>query len=617
MRQKKLIWQIFPANLLIIMIMMGGFTWYGFITLKDFYLHELETDLSDRAHLVRVSVNEFMGEESYTKLNKFCAISGKESATRITIIDPAGKVLADSDEDPETMENHLNRPEIIEATQGKVGKSLRFSRTLQKRMLYVAIPLQGDNGKEGPAEINGVLRMSVPATAIDTALQAIRIKIGIGLAVVICFAAAVALLVSRNISRPLEIMKLGAERLSHGEFSQRMFGLQKKSASLEVAALAAAMDRMAEQLEERFKIIVSQRNELETVFSCMVESVLAVDRNERVINLNKAAARLFGIEREKAKGRLVQEIVRNVPLQKQITRILETRESQEDEIVLQNADGETFLQTNLVMLNEGKNESGDVLVVMNDVTNLRRLENMRRDFVANVSHELRTPITSIRGYVETLLDEKLEDRENGIKFLEIVLRQSDRLNAIIEDLLALSRIEQEAEDGEIHLAEGCLLPVLESAIQTCRIKADQQAVHISLDCPDEIWGVMNDTLIEQAVVNLLVNGITYSEKGSTVAVSAEISGHQQNKVLIRVKDTGIGIGKKHLPRLFERFYRSDKARSRKVGGTGLGLAIVKHIVQAHDGSVDVQSKEGQGSTFTISLPGMLRDATGGISPLLG
>ena len=189
-----------------------------------------------------------------------------------------------------------------------------------------------------------------------------------------------------------------------------------------------------------------------------------------------------------------------------------------------------------------------------------------------------------------------------------MLRQSDRLNAIIEDLLSLSRIEQEKENGEIPLMEGPLRPVLEAAIQTCQIKADQQDIILTLDCPDEIWAVMNDTLIEQAAVNLLVNGIKYSEKGSRVAVRAEIAGADGNKVLIRVTDTGIGIGKEHLPRLFERFYRSDKARSRKIGGTGLGLAIVKHIVQAHGGTVEVQSREGQGTIFTISISGMLRDA---------
>ncbi len=605
-RQKKLIWQIFPAILLIILITLGGGAWYGSLALKDFYLHELDGDLAARASLVKLSVSDFVQREDISGLRKFCTISGKESATRITVIRPDGKVLADSDEDAETMENHRNRPEIIEAMLAGTGKSLRFSRTLRKRMFYVAIPLYNElkeKDNPGKKDIIGVLRMSVPVKTIDSTLSAIRLRIGLGVVVLIVIGAAVALLVSRNISRPLEIIKRGAQRLSEGNFDLRMTSLLGKSASLEVATLAMAMDKMTEQLHERFDTIVSQRNELETVFSCMVESVMAVDSNERVLNLNKAAARLFGVERERAKGRLIQEIVRNVSLQKQLAAILETGESQEGEIVLQGGTGEKYLQTNLVSLHDDKNESGDVLIVMNDVTNLRRLEGVRRDFVANVSHELRTPITSIRGYVETLLDEKLEDRENGIKFLEIVLRQSERLNAIIDDLLALSRIEQGAEKGEIMLTEGVLRPVLESAVQTCQIKADQQDIKINLQCTDEIWGRMNETLLEQAVVNLLVNAITYSGKGTTVTVTAEVSEKNPHQVAIRVMDTGIGIGREHLPRLFERFYRSDKARSRKLGGTGLGLAIVKHIAHAHGGDVAVQSREGQGATFTIYISG--------------
>ncbi|MDR3628982.1 MAG: ATP-binding protein [Desulfocapsaceae bacterium] len=604
---RKLIWLIFPAHLLIILITMAGLAWYGSIALKDFYLQELDTDLSDRAYMLRPYVDAFVGQKDAASLKKFCTVSGNESATRITIIDPQGKVLADSDEDPDVMENHQNRPEIVEAMSGNKGKSLRFSRTLQTRMLYVAIPLSGVGGKQGPGAIAGVLRVSVPATAINRILQSIRGRMLAGSAGIILLAALVALLVSRHISRPLEIMKANAERLSSGDFSHRMLGLQGKAASLEVATLAASMDKMAAQLDERFRTIINQRNELETVFSCMVESVLAVDSQEHIINLNAAAAQLFGIDKERAKGRLLQEIVRNVPLQRQIAMILDNGSPLEDEIVLPDEDGERFLQTHLVSLRDGSSERDGVLVVMNDVTKLRRLENMRRDFVANVSHELRTPITSIRGYVETLLDERLEDRDNGIKFLEIVLRQSDRLNAIIEDLLSLSRIEQEAESGEIALAEGRLRPVLETAIQTCQIKADQQDVRISLDCPENLWGVMNDTLIEQAVVNLLVNGIKYSERGSMVMVHAGISGRDRDRVLIQVRDTGIGIGKEHLPRLFERFYRSDKARSRNLGGTGLGLAIVKHIVQAHCGTVEVQSREGQGTTFTIGIAGTVRE----------
>ncbi len=602
-RQRKLIWQIFPAIVLIILITMGAGAWYGSLALRDFYLNELDNDLAARANLTRMSVGDYLQHNDITGLRRFCTISGRKSATRITVIRPDGKVWADSDENADAMENHSNRPEIIEAMQRKVGKSLRFSRTLRKRMFYVAVPLYRDAMGNGTEEIVGVLRMSVPVKAIDSTLLSIRLKIGFGAIVVILFAAAVALLVSRNISRPLEALKQSAERLSEGDFAQRMSISLGRSASLEVATLALAMDKMAGQLQERFDTIVSQRNELDTVFSCMVESVLAVDSHEHVLNLNNAAAQLLGVDKKKAKGKLIQEIVRNVSLQQQIAEILETGERQEGEIVFQSMDGERYLQTSLVSLRDEKGESGDVLIVMNDITNLRHLEGVRRDFVANVSHELRTPITSIRGYVETLLDEGLEDRENGIKFLEIVLRQSERLNAIIEDLLTLSRIEQDSEKGEIQLADGVLRPVLEAAVQTCRMKADQQGIRIDLECPDEIMGRINDTLLEQAVVNLLVNAITYSGIGGTVFVSAEIAKSRRNQVLVRVKDTGVGIGKEHLPRLFERFYRSDKARSRKLGGTGLGLAIVKHIIGAHGGDVTVESREGQGTTFTLSISG--------------
>ena len=292
-------------------------------------------------------------------------------------------------------------------------------------------------------------------------------------------------------------------------------------------------------------------------------------------------------------------------LQRQIGKVLETGESVEEEIVLQDQEGEKLLQTSIVTLFDGKARSVGALVVMNDVTKLRRLETIRRDFVANVSHELRTPITSIRGYVETLLDGALDSREDSVKFLQIVLRQSDRLNAIIDDLLALSRIEQESQEGEIALQDGALYPVLAAAVQTCQVEADKTEVQLVLDCPENLLVTMNDTLLEQAVVNLLVNAIKYSHEGRYGRCSRRVwpVSRMRKKVVISVKDNGCGIAPEHLPRLFERFYRSDRARSRAVGGTGLGLAIVKHIVQAHGGRIDVQSQEGVGSEFRITLAG--------------
>ena len=227
---------------------------------------------------------------------------------------------------------------------------------------------------------------------------------------------------------------------------------------------------------------------------------------------------------------------------------------------------------------------------------------MRSDFVANVSHELKTPITSIRGYVETLLDGALDDREDSEQFLEIVLRQSGQLEEIIDDLLALSRIERHSNEGEVSFETKNLKPVLEEALSICAAKAEKNRVHMVLDCPDDLNLKLNQTLLEQAVVNLLINAITYSESGQEVLVRArEVEENGEHQVAISVVDHGVGIGESHLPRLFERFYRSDRARSRKAGGTGLGLAIVKHIVQAHGGKVDVKSMIGKGSTFTITL----------------
>ena len=376
-----------------------------------------------------------------------------------------------------------------------------------------------------------------------------------------------------------------------------MLMTQKRTASKEIASLATAMDRMAGQLDEKIKTIINQHNQLETVFSSMVEAVIAVDLEERIISINQAAAQMFGVERRGAQGRLIQEVIRNVALHQQIERILEKGESFEDEIILNSQPSNTYLQTHVVSLYGGDSRTIGALVVLTDVTRLRRLERMRSDFVANVSHELRTPITSIRGYVETLLDGALDEREDALNFLEIVLRQSEQLEEIIDDLLALSRIEKEAKQSGVAAELQDLRPVLEEAVETCRYKAEERGVSLELDGPEHISLRINQTLIEQALANLLINAITYSEDGQLVMLRArEVEKEGRKRVKISVIDEGIGIGEEHLPRLFERFYRSDRARNRKAGGTGLGLAIVKHIVQAHGGDQGFQSTSGSTDT---------------------
>jgi two-component system phosphate regulon sensor histidine kinase PhoR len=331
----------------------------------------------------------------------------------------------------------------------------------------------------------------------------------------------------------------------------------------------------------------------------MVEGVVAVDADERILRLNEAAARFFGVEVLAAQGRRIQEVVRRAELQRFVSRALESRNPVEGDIVLHNERGEVYLQAHGSVLRDSHGQNIGALVVLNDVTRLRRLESIRRDFVANVSHELKTPITAIKGFVETMLDGALDHKEDARRFLDIILRQSERLHAIIEDLLALSRIEQESESGGIPLQEGGVKSVLGAAVQSCEVGAAGKDVDIDLICPEDLRARISAPLLEQAVVNLIDNAVKYSNPGGRVLLQGL---QQDDLVLIRVQDWGVGISREHLPRLFERFYRVDKARSRKQGGTGLGLAIVKHIVQAHGGRVDVSSVPGQGSVFTLRLP---------------
>ena len=603
-KQKKLFWQIFPATLIIILFSILAVGWYSSYSVDDFYIKESAADLINRANLVKSTVVDLLEAGKKEELHRFTIESGRASETRITVIAGDGTVLADTKENPASMDNHRLRPEINEAFNGTPGISLRFSNTLGERMLYSAIPItfnpyEGNENKS--VSSTAVLRLSMPITAIDAALSVLNIKLIFGSIIAVLIAFLVTLFVSRNISRPLEEMTKRAEYYSKGDFSQRTM-MKKLTASYEVATLAAAMDRMADQLDDKINTIVNQRNQLETVFSSMVEAVFAVDRDEKIVSINTAAAEMFKVERSEVQGCLVQEVIRNAAIHEQIQQVLLTEKPMQEEVVLTNSTGERYLQTNAVALRSRTDSDFGVLVVLNDVTRLRRLEKVRSDFVANVSHELRTPITSIRGYVETLLEGALDDKENAKKFLVTVLRQSEQLSEIIDDLLALSRIEEGARSREMSFERQPLLPVLQDVIQTCLHKAREKEVLIELDCPDDIELKINRTLFEQAIVNLLINGITYSDHGGRVIIEAKrLIEVAPQHVEIRVIDNGVGIAKEHLPRLFERFYRSDKARNRKSGGTGLGLSIVKHIAQIHQGSVDVKSKLGEGSEFILTI----------------
>ncbi len=602
MRNIRLFWQIFPACIGITLVSMLLVVWLATTTGRDFYIDQLKEEIRERALLIEPTITVLSrGEDRPFK--EFVRQTGRRAATRITVVDASGVVLADSNEDHALMDNHAQRPEVVPALTGETGYALRRSRTLGESMLYAAIPV-----KLGADERRGALRLAIAVTPVETMLSLLHKKmLGIGLAV-IGLAVLLSLYSARRISRPLEEMKRGAEQLTKGRIDQ-LVKINSEHMSVEMAGLAASINEMAEQINRRIRIIIQQRNELEAVFSSMADSVVAIDADKRIIRMNQAAAALFTLPSEVVKGKAVEGVIRNAYLLEMIDFTLTHNAPQEQKLTLFNGADPILLQTHSVPLRDEDNKSMGMLLVMNDLTKLNRLENIRQDFVANVSHELKTPITAIKGYVETLLDGALDDRDNARRFLGIVIRQANRLDAIVDDLLTLSRIEDREKKEDITLVTGEAGAVLENALQTCAVLADEKEIIVQVDCDDALYAPMNLPLVEQAVINLLKNALTYSPSGSLVTLRGHGSRnrHGEEFVHISVIDNGPGIGKEHLPRLFERFYRCDKARGRDQGGTGLGLAIVKHIAHVHNGTVEVESTPGKGSTFTITLPAAPRE----------
>ncbi len=353
---------------------------------------------------------------------------------------------------------------------------------------------------------------------------------------------------------------------------------------------------MAVQLDQRIKTITDQRNEQQAILAGMAEGVIAVNADEKIISINQVACRMFDIEPERAQGKRLNSAIREVELQSLVAKAISAQTDIKAEIVLERPP-KRYIYAHAALLREQDGQGA--VIVLNDITQIRKLEEMRKEFVANVSHELKTPITSISGFVETLLDGALDEPEDAEKFLKIISKQAEQLNAIIDDLLLLSKMEQEGEKQGIKLDQYKLKGVFMAAIQSLSKKAKLKNVDIKLSCEQDLSARINQSLLTHAVINLLDNAINYSEPQSRVELTAL---QKEGEIKIAVSDQGQGIAKQHLPRLFERFYRVDKARSRKQGGTGLGLAIAKHIAAAHRGYIDVQSEPGQGSTFTIHLP---------------
>ncbi|MFM7108174.1 MAG: sensor histidine kinase [Planctomycetaceae bacterium] len=510
----------------------------------------------------------------------------------VELVSPAGDVLA-STADPTSGPASMRttgvpaRDLVAAARSGRIDTAVSLDPATGRRRLTVAVP----HGP--PAAPTAILLATADTTAADAELAAAQQRLIGGCLVVAAVAAAAGWSVARRAARPVEEIGRAARRLATGDVAAAF----PASEIAEVAELAGALGGLREQLVERGLLIGRQDTQQEAVLGSMIEGVLAIDGRQRIVGINRAAAELLGVEVERAIGRTLQQAVRNPDLRRFALEAIDCREPVEDEISLRGATDRT-IRLRGTALRDVSGEGGAV-IVLDDVTDVQRLESLRRDFVANVSHELKTPVASIKGFVETLLDGAADDPGDRRRFLEIVGRQADRLAAIIEDLLALSRIEQNEGAGTLPLERGPVAAVLAAAAEDCAARAADRGVGLDVACPPDLAADMNQPLLEQAVINLVDNAIKYSPPGGTVRVAAAADGEA---VSISVRDEGCGIAAEHLPRLFERFYRVDRARSRSLGGTGLGLAIVKHIAQAHGGTIGVESEPAAGSTFTLRIP---------------
>ncbi len=588
MKTRRFLWQLFPVFLIIILLSLAAVMVTVTRSLRDFHLDQRSRELHEKARGLSDHAMAWADLPAAAVRDSLCRDMGERLGSRITLIATDGVVLGDSRRSSTAMDNHAGREEVAAALEGRPGNSIRYSHTVKYNSMYSAIPLRRDGAPVG------VLRLSVPLDDVAGETRRLTGNLLLEAVAVAVIAALISLLMARRFSRRLERLRRGAERFAAGDLQYRL----PSDSTTEIAELADDMNDMARQLAERIAVVEAQHRELAAVFASMIEGVLVVDDDQRIVSMNDAAAELLGLDESQVLGAVLEEVCRHPALARFIRRAYVSSRPVEEDIALMSGDDTVHLQAHGLRL-EGSSRARRVLVVLNDVTRLRKLEQVRQDFVANVSHELKTPVTSIMGFVDTLEDGAIDEPETARRFLSIIQRQSHRLQAIIEDLLCLSRLEQGsgAVSREVDVRPVC--EVLHRAVQSCEPAAEAQGMDVVVDCPEGLRTRLDSDLMEQALVNLIENAVKYSGRPGRIDVSA---GLVDDHVLITVRDHGSGIESQHLPRLFERFYRVDKARSREQGGTGLGLAIVKHIARFHDGQVTVMSRPGEGSQFTIHLP---------------
>jgi two-component system phosphate regulon sensor histidine kinase PhoR len=524
-----------------------------------------------------------------------------ETGARISLIDAKGRILADSVQNPDAAEGQSNRPEVQQALATGKGGSVRESVSLQRQMVYLAARYQPPSGPPT------IIRAAKPLANLDTSLVELRHRLVAASVLIFLVGILASLMISRMFSARVERLTEFSKRVAEGDFRP----LSGESSNDELAELGASLNETAQRLKSEIGLLSSERNRSSAILRSMVEGVAVIDAQERLVFCNRAFSEILNIDSKTSEGRPLIEVVRNSELTGLIRKALNGEEGLQSDIVTgivqqqsfsvtaapvkalePTAGGASRLRTALV-----ERPSGAV-VVLHDVTELRRLERVRQDFVANVSHEFKTPLTAIQGFAETLLGGALEDPKNNRRFLEIMRDHANRLAQLTDDLLKLARIE--AGKLELEFSPVGVMELVEGCAETALMKASRKQITLDIEVPPRLPSVLGDSgLLRDILQNLLDNAIQYTPPGGRIDVSAVAKARE---AVITVSDTGIGIPLVDQERIFERFYRVDAARSREAGGTGLGLSIAKHIVEAHGGRLWVESVVGQGSRFSFSIP---------------
>ncbi len=531
---------------------------------------EIKTSLTQKAMLFAHAVEQERDRRSYQQIAN--EVSDRADA-RATIIEPDGRVLADTRANPAEMENHATRPEFIAALHGQLGSNVRTSHTVGIPFLYVAAPITG-----------GAVRLAYPLASIQEMTRHVRLHLLYASLVALVLATILSAVIAQAISRRLRRIVGFAEQVAAGDLGARI----AESSQDEIAQVAAALDHTARRLEESFAAVEMARAELEALLNSMQDAVLAISNDRRVHWSNGPMQRLA----RTTAGAAVSDVVRDPEFLAAVEGVLTTGQVQTARVTSL-LPGRTFTVTAAPM------HGGGAVAVMHDSTEIERVEKTRRDFIANVSHELRTPLTSVQGYAETLLDMEAHPgaAASRIEFLEVIRKNASRMGRLTEDLLVLARVES----GEQAFKMRPILPeqLLEDAVQSFRENARALGIELIVNNQARRDVQADSDAAHQVFANLIDNAMKYAASGGRIEVGARDA---DDAVEFFVRDFGPGIASEHLPRLFERFYRVDKARSRESGGTGLGLAIAKHIVRAHGGTIHVSSEVNHGSTFSFTLP---------------